>query len=259
MRNKNTLIYNIRRPPFPFKNPPQEIYLRLNEPKVFKKWYKEHGHAPGYSEYLKNRKGKKGKKKVQRTSESIKNLLKLAEILDQEQQYIASDKLTKIAHQVLSHCGHCGIAAAEASCNACKASTANAMTCQACGWSEAKMCPTCLMKRFGETCPDCGGDISAAEASYASVKKAKTLTYKEKQASPCVFPKDSPKVKDNKDHYPIGDLAHGANALARAQQYSSSPPPWFAGTVGELQAAVRRAVYSKFPGLKSRKEERGDK
>jgi predicted transcriptional regulator len=177
MRNKNTIIYNIRRPPFPFKNPSQEIYLRLNEPKVFEKFYKEHGHAPGYSEYLKNRKGKKGKKKVQKTSESIKTLLKLAEILDKEQQYVASDKLTKIASRLIeSHCGHCGeTSPVEASCNACKASTAKAMTCQACGWSEAKMCPECLMKRFGETCPDCGDKLAYAEA-YASVKEAKTLT-----------------------------------------------------------------------------------
>lgn len=85
------------------------------------------------------------------------------------------------------------------------------------------------------------------------VRTAKKLTYKEKQAAPCVFPKSHPKVKDNKDHYPIPDLSHGSNALSRSHQDVGD---WFAGTKEELINTVRRAVYKKFPGLKERKEER---
>ena len=42
------------------------------------KWYKEHGHAPGYNKYLKNRKKKKQTKK----SEVILKLFKLSQKLD---------------------------------------------------------------------------------------------------------------------------------------------------------------------------------
>ena len=43
--------------------------------------------------------------------------------------------------------------------------------------------------------------------------------------------------------YPIHDLAHARNALARVSQY---------GTPAE-KAMVRRKVYAKYPGLKKRK------
>lgn len=46
--------------------------------------------------------------------------------------------------------------------------------------------------------------------------------------------------------YPIHDLAHARNALARAAQ-SGDP---------KLEAAVKRAVYAKYPELKERKKER---
>lgn len=54
-----------------------------------------------------------------------------------------------------------------------------------------------------------------------------------------VFPKER--------KYPIHDLSHARNALARVSQH---------GTPSE-QSKVRSAVYSKYPGLKKRKEERG--
>lgn len=46
--------------------------------------------------------------------------------------------------------------------------------------------------------------------------------------------------------YPIHDLSHARNALARVSQF---------GTPAE-KAIVRRKVYTKYPGLKKRKEER---
>ena len=47
--------------------------------------------------------------------------------------------------------------------------------------------------------------------------------------------------------YPIPDLAHARNALARVSAH---------GTPAE-KAAVRRAVYAKFPQLKARAKARG--
>jgi len=46
--------------------------------------------------------------------------------------------------------------------------------------------------------------------------------------------------------YPVHDLAHARNALARVAQ-NGSP---------EEQASVKKAVYSKYPALKERSEEK---
>jgi len=46
--------------------------------------------------------------------------------------------------------------------------------------------------------------------------------------------------------YPIPDIAHARNALARVSQYGTP----------EEKAQVRKAVYRKFPELKKNKEER---
>ena len=72
-----------------------------------------------------------------------------------------------------------------------------------------------------------------------------------------MFDNKNPKVTDNKDHFPINDLAHARNALARAMQYDSSPP-WYSGSLKSLQDTVKRAVYKKYPALKKRKEKRED-
>lgn len=42
----------------------------------------------------------------------------------------------------------------------------------------------------------------------------------------CVFPAEHPKVKDDKDHFPITNKAQAQNALARANQYSEAPE-WY--------------------------------
>lgn len=46
--------------------------------------------------------------------------------------------------------------------------------------------------------------------------------------------------------YPIHDLAHGRNAIARVMQYGTP----------EEQAKVKAAVYKKYPALQKRHEER---
>jgi 5'(3')-deoxyribonucleotidase len=63
-----------------------------------------------------------------------------------------------------------------------------------------------------------------------------------------IFPKESPKVKDDKDHFPIPDKNHGLNALARVNQYGAAPS-WYEGSLEDLKAAVLKAVKSKFPGI----------
>lgn len=70
-------------------------------------------------------------------------------------------------------------------------------------------------------------------------KVARELTSKgRKQISPenFVFPKEK--------RYPIHDLPHARNALARVSQF---------GNASEKKQ-VQQAVYSKYPGLKARKE-----
>ena len=61
------------------------------------------------------------------------------------------------------------------------------------------------------------------------------LTYKQREKLPSsdfVFPKDR--------RYPIQDIEHARNALARVSQFGSP----------EEQAKVRAAVYSRYPELK---------
>lgn len=212
----------------PWESPKQEAYFWHKMPEIAKKWVHEYGHAPGYLKYIKNKKTRK--KKTKKSSYDLINLIKKSMELEQNGLFKEADILEREAGKNCVSCGE----------------MLKTSTCQKCG-KKVNLCPTCSMKKFGELlCESCGQNI---------IIESKKLTYKEKQASPCVFPKSHPKVKDNKDHYPILDLAHGANALARSQQYSSSPP-WFDGSLSELKNAVRRAVYKKFPGLKSRKEKR---
>jgi len=70
-----------------------------------------------------------------------------------------------------------------------------------------------------------------------------------------IFDANDKNVKDNKDHFPVPDLAHARNALARVMQYKGAPP-WYTGDLKTLQEKVRSTVKAKFPGLKERKETR---
>jgi hypothetical protein len=90
-----------------------------------------------------------------------------------------------------------------------------------------------------------------SEASSFSVLAAKMLDpqAKVRNRGDVVFPANSKKVKDNKDHFPINDADQARNALSRVAQFDSVPP-WYSGTLEELQAAVRNAVSRKFKGIK---------
>lgn len=63
-----------------------------------------------------------------------------------------------------------------------------------------------------------------------------------------VFDSKDPKVKDHKDHFPLGDVDQARNALARANQYKSSPS-WYDGSVKELRKKVADAVKKEFPSI----------
>lgn len=69
----------------------------------------------------------------------------------------------------------------------------------------------------------------------------------------CVFPAEHPKVKDNKDHFPINSKKQAQNALARANQYSKAPT-WFKGSLQELLNAVARKIKKKYPGIQVSKK-----
>ena len=66
------------------------------------------------------------------------------------------------------------------------------------------------------------------------------MTFKQKKA----LPKSSFALKKGRydGAYPIHDISHARNALARVSAH---------GTPAE-KAAVKRAVYAKYPGLKKR-------
>ncbi len=70
-----------------------------------------------------------------------------------------------------------------------------------------------------------------------------------------IFGDKHPKVKDDKDHFPIDTIGRARNALARVQQYSSAPP-WWKGSLEELKNAVSRAVKKKYPSIEVGKDKK---
>lgn len=87
--------------------------------------------------------------------------------------------------------------------------------------------------------------LNLAESFEKIAKKVKVRN----RPSP-VFQSSHPKVKDNKDHFPLGDKDQARNALARASQYDSAPE-WWSGSLQELVNAVQRAVKNKYPSIKT--------
>lgn len=90
---------------------------------------------------------------------------------------------------------------------------------------------------------DESGEFELADRCTAIISTAA------KDRGDCVFPSTHPKVNDGRDHFPVTSKNQAANALARANQYSSAPE-WFDGSLKELLNAVSRKVKSKYPGIK---------
>lgn len=88
------------------------------------------------------------------------------------------------------------------------------------------------------------------KSNIVKIAKAKKLDPKAKVRSRgrVVFPAESSKVKDKKDHFPINDADQARNALARVGQYDKVPP-WYKGTLTELKSAVQRAVHKHYKGI----------
>lgn len=60
------------------------------------------------------------------------------------------------------------------------------------------------------------------------------------------------KVTDGGEHFPINDLAHAKNALARVAQ--TAKHEWWDGTKEDLIKAVHKAVKAKFPSIEVTEE-----
>jgi len=81
--------------------------------------------------------------------------------------------------------------------------------------------------------------------------EAMALTHKQREALPSgsfIFPAKHPKVKDDKDHFPIDTENRGRNALARANQYGAAPE-WYDGSLESLKMTVAKRVKAKYPGI----------
>lgn len=68
-----------------------------------------------------------------------------------------------------------------------------------------------------------------------------------------IFQSTNSKVKDNKDHFPIDTINRARNALARVNQYDTSPD-WYNGSLSELKNKVISAVHKKYPSIKISKK-----
>ena len=79
-------------------------------------------------------------------------------------------------------------------------------------------------------------------------KKKTDKNAKVRNRGKVVFPAESKKVKDNKDHFPINTESQARNALSRVAQYSKAPK-WYDGSLSELQKKVRNAVKKNFPSI----------
>lgn len=64
----------------------------------------------------------------------------------------------------------------------------------------------------------------------------------------CIFPAGCSKVKDNKDHFPINDLAHARNALAQVAKYDRAPD-WYDGSLTQLKDTVKKTVAREYPSI----------
>jgi hypothetical protein len=72
-----------------------------------------------------------------------------------------------------------------------------------------------------------------------------------------IFDAKDDKVKDNKDHFPINNVAQGRNALARVNQYSTVPE-WYEGNLEQLKNKVYKEVAKKYPSIEIDEDKKND-
>lgn len=117
--------------------------------------------------------------------------------------------------------------------------------------------PSCEMSMTIEDSDESGVTVRRSltlrksDSPAVSVQAAKKLdpNAEVRNRGNVVFPANSPKVSDNKDHFPINNPDQARNALSRVAQYSSVPS-WYKGSLKELQSAVRSAVSRKYSNIK---------
>lgn len=103
-----------------------------------------------------------------------------------------------------------------------------------------------VLDELGHT--DLADQIDEVMTVIAAKKKKTDSKAAVRNRGKVVFDAKHPKVKDNKDHFPINSAAQARNALARANQFSKAPS-WFKGTVQELVNAVAKAVKKHYPSI----------
>ena len=88
----------------------------------------------------------------------------------------------------------------------------------------------------------------SAEIVTEAAKKKEDPKAKVRNKPECIFDNTSPKVTDNKDHFPINTEARARNALARANGFKKVPT-WYKGSLESLLKAVTRAVKKKYKNI----------
>ena len=222
----------------PFNSPKQEAFMWAKHPDIARRWVHEHGHAKGWKNYQKNvipknRKSRARKKRKGAAMEMPK--LTYSQVVDEAVAALTDGQLDVAADLF-----------------AASMNLRYAERCEACGGKKSKLVWTCKA---------CGGKMvllskaSDEDDNTRGAAKLKYETRKNMKDKSFACPSSHPKVKGNKDHFPIQDLAHGRNALSRVGQYDSAPP-WWSGSLEELKNTVTRAVRSRYPALTKRSEER---
>ena len=246
----------------PFNSPKQEAFMWAKHPDIARRWVHEHGHAKGWKNYQKNvipknRKSRARKKRKGAAMEMPK--LTYSQVVDEAVAALTDGQLDVAADLFAASMN---LRYAER-CEACGGKKSKLVwTCKACNTREAEMgCQACMSRQGGKTCKACGGKMvllskaSDEDDNTRGAAKLKYETRKNMKDKSFACPSSHPKVKGNKDHFPIQDLAHGRNALSRVGQYDSAPP-WWSGSLEELKNTVTRAVRSRYPALTKRSEER---
>ena len=89
--------------------------------------------------------------------------------------------------------------------------------------------------------------------AFATVEGKKDPKAKARNRDAVVFPAESDKVKDNKDHFPINTAAQARTVLTRASQYKKVPK-WYDGSLSSLVKEVQSKVKSKYPNIRTAKK-----
>ena len=121
------------------------------------------------------------------------------------------------------------------------------------------VCDACIDKALKSDDKSVRGMAGFALAAIKMRKKKATEEVeakkipKDKNRPAAIFDNTNPKVKDDKDHFPIPDENHARNALARANQYAEAPS-WYDGSLEDLKKTVADKVKSKFPDIEVTEE-----